>query len=204
MEYTSGNVYEGNYSNGLREGTGVFRYANGDSYVGSFKNDKREGKGVFTYADGDSYDGEFKNGLREGKGVYTCAVTGVTGTVTAGCSHEMNAGDVCDCVWKADRRHGACRYTFFNGEVYACTFVDGVCKEFDARQAAVRAAPDAASVQARAEGYASAAAKAEAQAAAKAEAIAAAAAEAAERAKFSHVTDILQRLGLASFLPAFK
>jgi len=116
----------------------------------------------------------------------------------------MNAGDVCDCVWKAGKRHGACRYTFFNGEVYACTFVDGVCKEFDARQAAVRAAPDAASVQARAEGYASAAAKAEAQAAAKAEAIAAAAAEAAERAKFSHVTDILQRLGLASFLPAFK
>jgi hypothetical protein len=38
---------------------------------------------------------------------------------------------------------------------------------------------------------------------AEAEAIATAA-EAAERAKFSHVTDILQRLGLASFLPAFK
>ena len=118
MEFTGGSVYEGNFSNGKKEGTGVFRWANGDSYVGSFKND-----------------------LMEGKGVFTCAVTG---TVTvAGISHKVNAGDVCDCVWKADRRHGACRYTFFNGEVYACTFVDGVCAEFDARQAAVRADPKA-------------------------------------------------------------
>jgi hypothetical protein len=109
----------------------------------------------YTCEDGSSYDGEWKNGLREGKGVVTFTVTE---TVTvAGRSHEVNAGDVCDCVWKADRRHGACRYTFFNGEVYICTFVDGVCGEFDARQAAVRAAPDAASVQARAEGYAAAA-----------------------------------------------
>ena len=48
-------------------------------------------------------------------------------------------------------------------EAFTCSFVGGVCGEFDARQAAVRAAPDAASAQARAEGYASAAAKAEAE-----------------------------------------
>ena len=164
MEFTDGNVYEGNFSNGKREGTGVFRWANGDSYVGSYKNGSMEGKGVFTWADGDSYDGEWKNDLMEGKGVYTWAdgnsydgewkndkmegkgvmkfaVDGKTSL--PGLSTTWNAGDVCDCVWKADRRHGACRYTFFNGVVYACTFVDGVCKEFDARQAAVRADPKA-------------------------------------------------------------
>ena len=173
MEYTSGNVYEGNFSDGLKEGTGVYRRANGDSYVGSFKNDKMEGKGVLTWANGSSYDGDwkndlkegtgvfrwadgdsyvgsYKNDLKEGKGVLTCAVDGKTSL--PGLYQKpvgtRNAGDVCDCVWKENKRHGACRYTFFNGEVYACTFVDGVCGEFDARQAAVRAAPDAASVQA--------------------------------------------------------
>jgi len=81
--------------------------------------------------------------------------------------------------------------------VYACTFVDGVCKEFDARQAAVRAAPDAASVQARAEGYASAAAKAEAEAAAKAEAIAAAS------AKAPRTVELLLRLDMQDHIPSF-
>jgi hypothetical protein len=127
MEFWYGDVYEGDFSDGLKEGTGVYRRANGDSYVGSYKND-----------------------LKEGKGVLTCAVDGKTSL--PGLYQKpvgtRNAGDVCDCVWKENKRHGACRYTFFNGEVYACTFVDGVCGEFDARQAAVRAAPDAASVQA--------------------------------------------------------
>jgi hypothetical protein len=107
----------------------------------------KEGKGIFRFAGCGSYNGDWKNNLFEGKGVRTYAVTGsITG---AGHGHKkINAGNVCDYEWKADKRHGACRYTFFNGEVYACTFVDGVCGEFDARQAAVLAAPDAASAQA--------------------------------------------------------
>ncbi len=32
--YTNGNVYEGNWRNGLREGHGRLVYANGSSYVG--------------------------------------------------------------------------------------------------------------------------------------------------------------------------
>ncbi|MFM7852063.1 MAG: hypothetical protein ACKO96_09130 [Flammeovirgaceae bacterium] len=32
--YTNGNVYEGNWRNGLREGHGRLVYANGTSYVG--------------------------------------------------------------------------------------------------------------------------------------------------------------------------
>jgi hypothetical protein len=213
-----GSVYEGNFRNGVREGKGVTRYSDGASYDGEYRNDNRDGTGVFKwgpgqwagdvfegrwrndvkdgagvikFANGNTYVGSYKNGLKEGKGVATFAVDGKTSL--RGLSTTWNAGDVYDGEWRADRRHGACRYTFFNGEVYACTFVDGVCGEFDARQDAVRAAPDAASAQARAEGYASAAAKEEAEAAEKAEAI-----------KFSHVTDILQRLGLVSFLPAFK
>jgi ubiquitin len=71
MEYTSGGVYEGNFSNGRKEGAGVQRWTNGDSYDGEWKNGLKDGKGVYTYANGDSYDGEWKNGKADGKGVYT-------------------------------------------------------------------------------------------------------------------------------------
>ena len=90
----------------------------------------------------------------EGRGVYTYAVDGELLDENGGCSY--NAKDKFDGVFKADKRHGACTYTFFNGETFTCTFVEGRCAEFVQRQAAVRAAPDAASVQARAEGFASA------------------------------------------------
>ena len=117
--------------------------------MGSYKNDLQEGKGVLTFADGSSYDGYWKKDNMEGKGVMKFAVNG---TITeAGCAHKVNAGDVYDGEWQDGKRHGACMYTFFNGEVFTCTFVGGVCGEFHARQAAVRAAPDDASVQARAE-----------------------------------------------------
>jgi hypothetical protein len=142
-----GYSYDGDWKNGLKDGKGVCTWADGCSYDGDWKNGLKEGKGVFTWADGNSYDGEWKNDLQNGKGVMKYAVDGKTST--PGLSTSWNARDVCDCEWKdGTRRHGACRYTFFNGEVYACTFVDGVCSEFDARQAAVRAAPDAASAQA--------------------------------------------------------
>lgn len=100
-----------------------------------------EGKGVYTFANVGSYVGSFRNDLKHGKGVRTFKVSG--SVTEAGHSHKVNFGDVCDCEWKDDKRHGACRYTFFNGEVYACTFVEGQCPEFDQRQAAVRADPKA-------------------------------------------------------------
>ncbi len=139
--YEDGRSYDGDWKNDKREGKGVFKFANGGSYDGYWKNDNMEGKGVFTFANGGSYLGTYKNDKKEGKGVRTFAVNG--STTEAGDSHKINAGDVCDCEWKDDKRNGACRYTFFNGEVYACMFVEGRCPEFDQRQAAVRADPKA-------------------------------------------------------------
>ena len=135
------------------------------------------------YADGGIYDGSWKIDLKEGRGVLTYAVDGEQPDELGGCS--FNANDKIDGVFKADKRHGACTYTFFNGETFPCTFVEGRCAEFVQRQAAVRAAPDAASVQARAEGFASAQAKAAAQ------------------AKYTRTIDILQRLDLHAHIPAF-
>ena len=143
MEFPDGNIYEGNFGNGLKEGHGVFRWADdGTIYDGSWKNDKKDGTGVYRWADGDIYDGSWKNDKREGRGVDTYAVDGELLDELGGCSY--NAKDKIDGVFKESKRHGACTYTFFNGETFPCTFVEGRCAEFVQRQAAVRAAPKAA------------------------------------------------------------
>ena len=49
------NRYEGEISNEIKEGKGIFYYNNGDLYEGYFKNDKFERKGIFCFNDGDMY-----------------------------------------------------------------------------------------------------------------------------------------------------
>lgn len=41
----------------------------GDHYDGEWKDAMKNGKGVLTYSNGDRYDGEFLNDLRHGIGV---------------------------------------------------------------------------------------------------------------------------------------
>ena len=152
-----GSIYEGDFRNDNMEGTGVFRLANGDIYEGNYRNNKMEGTGVLRSAKGGIYDGSWKKDMPEGRGVLTYAIDGKADHERGVCS--FNAKDKIDGVFKERKRHGACTYTFFNGETFRCTFVEGRCAEFDQRQAAVRAAPDAASVQARADADAKAAAE---------------------------------------------
>jgi hypothetical protein len=121
-----------------------------------------DGTGVYTLLSGSKYEGGFKNCKRDGQGQFTYAVYGKQPDALGG--NSVNANDKIIGGFRGDKRHGACTYTFFNGETFECTFVDGHCDAFDARQAAVRAAPDAAAVRARAE--ADAAVKAERKAAA--------------------------------------
>ena len=40
----------------------IFHYSNGDIYEGEFKNGLREGYGILYYSNGNKYEGEFKNG----------------------------------------------------------------------------------------------------------------------------------------------
>jgi hypothetical protein len=62
---------------------------------------------------------------------------------------SFDSKDKYDGGWKANKRHGAFTYTFFNGEIFHGSYVEGCCPEFNDRQAAVRAAPDRSSAQAR-------------------------------------------------------
>ena len=64
-------VYEGQYKDGKRTGTGTMRYPNKDEYTGEWKENKMHGTGTYKYAKtNDIYSGTFVDGLKEGEGCY--------------------------------------------------------------------------------------------------------------------------------------
>lgn len=94
FSYENGEIYQGNWKNGLQNGWGTFKdissiyeglwengqktegtlkYYEGDIFVGTFKNGLKE-CGVLKYKNGDEFGGEFKNG-RKFMGVMTFAHT---------------------------------------------------------------------------------------------------------------------------------
>ena len=159
-------------------GKGLRKYANGSLYEGDWREDQKHGIGRFRDANGETYRGLFRENKKHGKGVSVFSVQGMVNE--PGLDYFWNAGDKYDGEYKANVRHGACVYTFFNGETLACTWVEGRCPEFTARQSAVRTAAAKAdpAAEAKAAARANAAAKAEIDAEAKASAKAKASAEA--------------------------
>jgi hypothetical protein len=69
--YKCGDVYDGQYVSGRKEGQGQFQMFNGDSYIGEWKEDLMHGKGVLKYVSGDSYEGNFHHGKYHGFGIFT-------------------------------------------------------------------------------------------------------------------------------------
>ena len=51
MIYSNGNIYEGQWHEGKRNGYGVLTKRNGDHFEGHWVNDKREGQGSYFYSD---------------------------------------------------------------------------------------------------------------------------------------------------------
>lgn len=68
---SNGDQYEGEYKNGLRDGTGTYFFKNGHRYIGNWKTGLKHGKGKFHYPDGSSYEGEWCKDLKQGFGIYT-------------------------------------------------------------------------------------------------------------------------------------
>lgn len=63
--------YEGNYTNGKKNGIGKMVFSNKDIYEGEWVDDKMEGEGSYTYDKSkDIYSGSWKAGKKHGKGFY--------------------------------------------------------------------------------------------------------------------------------------
>ena len=63
LTYENGDVYEGNFVDGVFEGQGVFTSHSGWIYKGEFKNGQPDGEGVLTAQNGKVYTGTFKQGI---------------------------------------------------------------------------------------------------------------------------------------------
>mmetsp|Transcript_9997 Transcript_9997/g.20678 ORF Transcript_9997/g.20678 Transcript_9997/m.20678 type:complete len:542 (-) Transcript_9997:140-1765(-) len=94
LNYTNGQVFEGQVVNGLRQGFGKNTWPDGQQYVGHWKQNSRAGRGshmwpdsktvtgqwthghlngrcFFQWPDGATYDGDTLNGKKHGRGVHT-------------------------------------------------------------------------------------------------------------------------------------
>ena len=103
-----GNIYQGGFINGMKEGSGVLLFADGEIYDGDWKADRREGRGKETWADGSGYEGEFRQGKKEGRGKMKYA-----------------NGDIYDGDWRDGKFEGKGKMAWHNGNVYEGDFRHG-------------------------------------------------------------------------------
>jgi hypothetical protein len=59
MKYSNGEIYEGDWFDGVRSGVGKMTWTNGDVYEGEFLDSKKNGKGKYTWPSGDFYEGDW-------------------------------------------------------------------------------------------------------------------------------------------------
>jgi hypothetical protein len=140
--WDDGSRYEGQWLHDSIMGMGCWRCDDGRSYEGEWSCNKFHGKGKLC-DNGIIYEGNFVNGQRHGRGLVTFSCDYASShEKDSHDGHSFNAGDKMDCCFMLDKRHGFCKYTFFNGETFSCTWVDGRCPEFSARQRVVVASAD--------------------------------------------------------------
>lgn len=103
----NGDVYEGQWVNGVKEGFGTYTDADGHRYVGGFKGDCRDGQCTFTYFDGSTYEGSYVNDKKEGYGVFTYA-----------------DGQKYEGQWVSGKREGQGKFTYADGSQFEGSWVN--------------------------------------------------------------------------------
>lgn len=66
--YPSGDIFSGTFVGGM-PAKGKYKWTNGNIYEGEYLNGKRNGRGKYTWVNGDTYEGEFVNGKITGNGI---------------------------------------------------------------------------------------------------------------------------------------
>ncbi|XP_011631952.1 radial spoke head 1 homolog [Pogonomyrmex barbatus] len=96
----NGDIYVGQYHNGLRHGKGIYVFKNGARYNGDWRHGQKYGQGIFWYPDGTRYEGEWKHDVKNGFGAYYYA-----------------NNDIYEGSWKDNLRHGMGTYLYADTEI---------------------------------------------------------------------------------------
>ena len=67
--WPDGRRYEGQFSDGMKTGTGTMTWPSGNTYYGYFRDDQREGLGEYMWREGTFYRGFFSGNQMHGFGV---------------------------------------------------------------------------------------------------------------------------------------
>ena len=106
--WANGNEYQGDFLTNQMHGEGTYRWTDGRTYIGSFIADKRNGRGTLTWLIGNSYEGDFVEGEMHGQGVFRWI------------NEDRYEGDF---VRGARTGHG--QFDWATGERFEGSFVDG-------------------------------------------------------------------------------
>lgn len=131
-EYVSKSFkYEGEFSEGLKQGKGTYVWENGDRYEGTFTADRADGRGKYQFANGDTYEGDVKAGVIIGRGTYVAKNGDVfEGSFAGGKPHGVGVyrfatGDRYEGEMDQGRLQGRGRYVNKNGDRIEAPFADG-------------------------------------------------------------------------------
>ena len=137
-KWPDGSYFEGEYSEGIREGFGKLAWPDGEYYEGEWKMGDYEGKGVYQYGSGLRYEGEFVDGEWEGEGIiYYSNGTTYEGELKNGFKHgygreDFLTGAIYEGNHMYDEANGEGKYYY--GEEGEClqevTFVNSLAEGY--------------------------------------------------------------------------
>ncbi|MBU1331113.1 MAG: caspase family protein [Gammaproteobacteria bacterium] len=130
LDYPDGSTYRGNFVAGRFAGEGRLE-RQGEIYQGQFKDGLFDGLGLYLYADGSQYQGQFSAGQASGQGMRTDAQGNqfsglfVAGVLQGPGSYRGAEGDLYSGGFEADQFHGQGRYQSTDGSVWSGQFKNG-------------------------------------------------------------------------------
>lgn len=143
-KWTSGEVYEGELTDGMFDGEGIYVLSNGEGYAGDWKESEKHGKGVQKYSDGSILEGYWKNNVYVGTtepswtteteekstSIYDSFVENTTeetapttGCISGNCvdgigKYIYSDGDIYEGSFMNSKRHGNGKYQYIEGDYY--------------------------------------------------------------------------------------
>jgi hypothetical protein len=131
-----GDVYEGEFRNGIPNGQGTYTSTNGSRYVGGWKDGANDGQGTIIYANGIRYVGSWKSGVKHGQGkiIFSDGKPPIEGIFVNGLIERSEKvdlvpaqGQLPSCIGKDARQWTNCKgvHNFANGDQYEGEFRDG-------------------------------------------------------------------------------